>query len=81
VIEALGRMISTAVNGGLMEGFSVGDNAFSHLLFADDALIFVMLCSHLCHLRSLFLCFGAALSLKVNLDKSELVPMGIVFSG
>jgi hypothetical protein len=40
VIEALGRMISTAVNGGLMEGFSVGDNAFSHLLFADDALIF-----------------------------------------
>jgi hypothetical protein len=40
VMEALSRMISTAVNGGLLEGFKVGNATFSHLLFADDTLIF-----------------------------------------
>jgi hypothetical protein len=41
VMEALNRMISTAVNGGLLEGFTVGNASFSHLLFADDdTLIF-----------------------------------------
>jgi hypothetical protein len=51
----------------------------SHILFADDALLF---CgaepNHLRNLRSLFLCFEAVLGLKTNLAKSELVLMGNV---
>jgi hypothetical protein len=40
VMEALSRMISAAVSGGLLEGFKVGNATFSHLLFTDDTLIF-----------------------------------------
>lgn len=40
VMEALSRMISAAVNGGLLEGLKVGNATFFHLLFADDTLIF-----------------------------------------
>jgi hypothetical protein len=80
VMEALGRMISAAVSGGLLSGFSVGTGTdISHLLFADDTLLF---CganpNHLCNLRSLFLCFEAVSGLKTNLAKSELVPVGNV---
>jgi hypothetical protein len=78
-MEALGRMISATVSGGLLVGFSVGNVGglvYSHLLFVDDTLI---LCgahpTHLRHLRCLFLCFEAASSLKVNVVKSELVPV------
>ena len=73
-------MISTAVCGGLLSGFSMGTKVdISHLLFADDTLI---LCGadpfHLCNLRSLFLCFKAMSGLKTNLAKSELVLVGNV---
>ena len=45
VMEALGRMLDKAVLEGRMSGFSVGNlegrsMAVSHLLFADDMLIF-----------------------------------------
>ena len=40
VMEALSRIISVVVHGGLLEGFTVGNSTFSHLLFADDTLIF-----------------------------------------
>ena len=40
VMEALSQMISAAEQGGLLEGFKVGNTFFSHLLFADDTLIF-----------------------------------------
>jgi len=40
-MEALGRMISAAVSGGLLFGFSMGTKTdISHLLFADDTLVF-----------------------------------------
>lgn len=55
VMEALGRMLFAAVSGGLLDGFSVGIVALSHLLFADDTLIFCDASSaHLCHLWNLF---------------------------
>jgi hypothetical protein len=79
VIEALSRMISAAVNGGLIEGFKVSNATFSHLLFANDTLIFYI--AHpfqLRYFRSLFLLFEAALGLKVNLAKSNLIPVGTV---
>jgi len=75
-MEALSRVISAAVNGGLLEGFKVGNATFSHLLFADNTLIFYSACSsQLRYLRSLFLLFEAALGLNVNLAKSNLIPV------
>ena len=51
----------------------------SHLLFADDTLIF---CGadpiQLWHLRGVFIWFQAISGLKINLSKSELVPIGNV---
>jgi len=79
VMEALSRMISAAVRGGLLEGFKIGDTDFSHLLFADDTLIFCSAhSSQLRNLRSLFLLFEAISGLKVNLAKSNLIPVGHV---
>jgi hypothetical protein len=76
VTEALSRMISVVVNGGLLESFTVGNASFSHLLFADDTLIFCSAqSSQLRYLRSIFLLFEAASGLKVNLAKSNLIPV------
>jgi len=79
VMEALSRMITAAVSGGLLDGFKVGNASFSHLLFVDDTFI---LCdassSKLRYLRSLFLLFEAVSGLKVNLAKSSLIPVGDV---
>lgn len=45
VMEALGKIISSIVEGGFISGFSVGEDTIgtlimSHLIFADDTLIF-----------------------------------------
>ena len=75
VMEALSKMLSTAVQGGLLDGFKVGNASFSHLLFADDTLIFCKaLPSQLCYLRGVFLLFEAASGL--NLAKLVLIPVG-----
>jgi hypothetical protein len=79
VMEAVGRMISTAVSEGLLVGFSVGIATFSHLLYADDTLIFCdVSTNHLRYLRGLLLCFEAASGFKVNLAKSDLILVGNV---
>ena len=84
VMEAFSKMISGAVEGGFISGFSVGEASsgslnISHLLFADDTLIF---CEarreQIRALRALLLCFEAVSGLKVNLAKSEVVPVGHV---
>jgi hypothetical protein len=84
VMEALSKMLTITVDRGLLSGFSMGSRTseavlISHLLFADDTLVF---CGanpdHLRYLRGLFLCFEAVSGLKVNLAKSELVPVGNV---
>jgi hypothetical protein len=78
-MEALSCMISAVVSGGLLEGFKVGEAYFSHILFADDTLIFCSAhSSQLCHLWSLFLLFEAVSGFKVNLAKSNLIPAGNV---
>ena len=51
---------------------STGGDAMdiSHLLFADDALVFFYAdLDQLCHLRSILLCFEAVSGLPINLAK------------
>ena len=82
VMNALSRMLTRARDGGFISGFAVGRTTLittSHLLFADNTLI---LCgadsSQLGYLKGVFVWFQAVSSLKVNLGKSELVPVGSV---
>lgn len=51
----------------------------SHLLFADDSLIFYSP-NHLRNLCCLFLCFEMVSGLRINLAKSKLVPVGNVIN-
>jgi hypothetical protein len=51
----------------------------SHLLFADDTLIFCdPIADQIRELRGLLLCFEAASGLRINLSKSEMVLVGEV---
>jgi hypothetical protein len=82
-MEALSCMMKRAADGGFLTGFSVGsqDNtmAVSHLLFADDTLILCGAASdQVWYLRGVFIWFQAISGLKINLGKSELVPVGDV---
>ena len=76
VMNTVGRMLDKAVNEGRIEGCSL---VMSHLLFADDTLIF---CDtdhdQLLLLRMVLIWFEAVSSLKINLRKLELVPVGVV---
>uniref|UniRef100_A0A2N9J257 Reverse transcriptase domain-containing protein n=1 Tax=Fagus sylvatica TaxID=28930 RepID=A0A2N9J257_FAGSY len=84
VMEALSRLLDRAVREGLFSGFSVGSSAgnslmISHLLFADDTLIFCGADSdQVTNLRYVFTWFEAVSGLKINLSKSEIVPVGDV---
>ncbi|XP_041002875.1 uncharacterized protein LOC121248468 [Juglans microcarpa x Juglans regia] len=54
-----------------------GSINISHLLFADDTLIFCEADNNQIRvLKALLLCFEAVSGLKVNLDKSKMVPIG-----
>ena len=84
VMEALGRMLDKAVHEGRLSGFSVGNLegrslAVSHLLFVDGTLIFCdAVLDQILILRMILIWFKAVLGLKINLGKSELVPVGVV---
>lgn len=84
VIEAMSKMMSATVDRGLLSGFLVGlrnneDFVVSLLLFADGTLIFCEANSEqLCNLCCLFLCFEPVLGLKLNVSKSEIIPIGQV---
>lgn len=77
-------MLEALVGAGFLSGFLVGSinngfNNVSHLLFADDTLLF---CDtdpgHMQTLKALLICFYAVSGLKVNRGKSEMVPVGDV---
>uniref|UniRef100_A0A2N9GD12 Reverse transcriptase zinc-binding domain-containing protein n=1 Tax=Fagus sylvatica TaxID=28930 RepID=A0A2N9GD12_FAGSY len=73
-----------AVREGLFSGFSVGTMAanplmVSHLLFADDTLIFCGAdLEQISNLRYVFTWFEAVSGLKINFSKFEIVPVGDV---
>ena len=84
VMEALSCLLDRAVREDLFSGFSVGTSAgnslmISHLLFADDTLIFCGADSdQVTNLSYVFTWFEAVSGLKINLSKSEIVPVGDV---
>ena len=83
-MEALSRMLDAAAMLGQFSGFSVGNLAgtlltVSHLLFANDTLIFCNANSHhLAALCGILARFEVVSRLKINLLQSELVPIGNV---
>jgi hypothetical protein len=82
VMEAFSRMIGAIYSRGLISGFSVGARIqdrmeVSHLLFADDTLVFCGAdANQISYLGALLVCFEAVSGLKVNLTKSSLIPVG-----
>ena len=83
-MEVFSKMMKRADGAGLLRGFRAagrqgGGVGVSHLLFADDTILF---CDadeeRILHVRMLLLCFQAVSSLKVNALKSEMVPIGEV---
>ena len=77
-------MLKRVEDAGLIRGFQavgsrgVGESV-SHLLFADDTILFCDAdVEQILHVRMLLLCFQAVTGLKVNASKSELVPIGEV---
>ena len=84
VMEGLSHMLDVAATTSQFSGFSVGNTAgnsvmVSHLLFANDTLIF---CDadpmQIASLRAILAGFEEVLGLRINLGKSELVPIGVV---
>jgi hypothetical protein len=83
VMEAFSRMLGAFISRGLISGFTVGSSEpnrvnVSHLLFADDTLVFCEANeSQIRHVGALLVCFEAVAGLKVNLSKSALIPVGL----
>uniref|UniRef100_A0A2N9EQD7 Reverse transcriptase domain-containing protein n=1 Tax=Fagus sylvatica TaxID=28930 RepID=A0A2N9EQD7_FAGSY len=84
IMEVLSRMLRRTVEEGRIKGFHAGKDAItgvciSHLLFADDTILF---CDanpeQLLYIRMVLTCFEAVTGLRVNLSKSEMVPVGHV---
>ena len=83
-MEVLSVLIPRAVEGGFIFGCSIWRGRgqtinISHLLFVDDTVIFCEAKKeYLMHLSWILFWFKAALGLKINLDKSEVIPVGEV---
>ena len=82
-MEVLSRILKTEENN-LTRGFHVGAMnsvgvRISHLFFADDTILFCdAFREQLLSIRSALSCFQAFTGLKVNVGKSEIVPIGEV---
>ena len=84
VMEVLSRMLKKVESEGLIQGFSAGGNAnsslrISHLLYADDTILFCDAnMTQMLYIRMVLTCFEATTGLRVNMSKSEMVPVGEV---
>ncbi|RVW27875.1 K(+) efflux antiporter 2, chloroplastic [Vitis vinifera] len=84
VMEVFSCLMRRAISGGFLSGWRVRGRGgegilISHLLFANDTLVF---CEEsqdqLTNLSWLLMWFEACSGLRVNLEKSELIPVGRV---
>jgi hypothetical protein len=84
MMDILSRMLRKAEEEGCIKGFRVGSAgegglSITHLLFADDTVLF---CDadpeQLMYIRLIFTCFEVVSSLIVNMTKGEMVPIGEV---
>ncbi|WKA03180.1 hypothetical protein VitviT2T_021306 [Vitis vinifera] len=82
IMEGLSSLISRAEENGFIRGFKAtgrrGEGVLvSHLLFADDTLLF---CEddrdQLIFWKWVVICFEVVSGLKINLQKSEIIPIG-----
>ena len=84
VREVLSRLLKRAEDGGFLSGFQASPNTtgglhISHLLFADDTILFCDASEEqLLHIHMVLIFFEAITGLKVNVGKSEIVPVGEV---
>ena len=84
IMEVLSRILKKTKEGGFIQGFHVGPiNStgiqVSHLLFADDTILFCDASrEQILSIRLVLACFQAFTGLKVNMGKSEIVPIGEV---
>ena len=84
MMEVFSRTVKRMEGANLLSGFRVDGRrgigeSVSHLLFADDTILFcVAKVEQVLHVRLLLLCFQAVTGLKVNIAKSEMVPIGEV---
>ena len=84
MMEVFSRMVKRMEGAGLLSGFRVDGmrgrgECVSHLLFGDDTILFCDAeVEQILHVRLLLLGFQAVTGLKVNVAKSEIVPIGEV---
>ena len=83
-MEVLSCLLKRAVEGNFISGYKLGDRdggelVISHLLYADDTIIFCEANSkQLMCLRWTLMWFEAFSGLKINLNKSVIIPLGKV---
>ena len=82
-MDNLSHLINKAVEGNFLSGFKIGgvreeeELKLSHLLYADDTLLFYKdNPDHLAFFGWILMWFEALSGLKINLDKSEIFPIG-----
>ncbi|KAJ9676862.1 hypothetical protein PVL29_022056 [Vitis rotundifolia] len=83
-MEVLSVLIRRAVEGGYISGCNIRQGngpavIISHLLFADDTIVFCEAKKdYLTYLSWILMWFEAASGLRINLEKSEVIPVGEV---
>jgi hypothetical protein len=84
IMEVLSRLLKKTEEGGFIGRFQVGaprgeSLGVSHLLYADDTILFCDACpDQLTYISRVLTCFEAVTGLRVNMNKSEMVPIGEV---
>ena len=83
-MEALSCLINRAVEGNYLSGSRIADGrgedmSISHLLYADNTLLFCEAdIDQLKFISWILMWFEAMLGLKINLIKNEIIPIGSV---
>ena len=81
ITEVFSRMLKRVDGAGLIRGFKAdgrrgGGECISHLLFVEDTILFCdVVVEQILQVQLLLLCFQAVTGLKVNVQKSEMVPI------